>query len=367
MKIKFLDLKKHHSSLNTVLTSKFKKVLNSGSYILSEEVENFEKEFSNYCNTKYCIGVGSGLDALVLVLKAYGIGKGDEVIVPSNTFIATWLAVSNVGAKPIPVDPNIKTYNINADLIEHCITKKTKAIIVVHLYGQPAEMSKIKILAKKYKLKLIEDAAQAHGAKFKNKIVGSLGDAAAFSFYPGKNLGAIGDAGAITTNDKNLRDRCKELRNYGSNKKYHNIIKGYNSRLDELQAALLRVKLKKLDLNNKKREKIAKLYMTEIIEKDILPYTPHWCNPVWHLFVINVKNRDKLSDYLKKNGIETIIHYPISPHLQKAYKKDMPNIKLKVAEELQETVLSLPIGPHLDVRSIKYISSKINNFLSKKN
>ena len=300
MKIKFLDLKKHHSSINAVLTSKFKKVLNSGSYILSKEVENFEKEFSNYCNTKYCIGVGSGLDALVLVLKAYGIGKGDEVIVPSNTFIATWLAVSNVGAKPIPVEPNIKTFNINADLIEHHITKKTKAIIVVHLYGQPAEMSKIKILAKKYKLKIIEDAAQAHGAKFKNKIVGSLGDAAAFSFYPGKNLGAIGDAGAITTNDKNLRDRCKELRNYGSNKKYHNIIKGYNSRLDELQAALLRVKLKKLDLNNKKREKIAKLYMTEIIEKDILPYTPHWCNPVWHLFVINVENRDKLSDYLKK-------------------------------------------------------------------
>ena len=365
MKIKFLDLKKHHSSINAVLTSKFKKVLNSGSYILSEEVENFEKEFSNYCNTKYCIGVGSGLDALVLVLKAYGIGKGDEVIVPSNTFIATWLAVSNVGAKPIPVEPNIKTFNINADLIEHRITKKTKAIIVVHLYGQPAEMSKIKILAKKYKLKLIEDAAQAHGAKFKNKIVGSLGDAAAFSFYPGKNLGAIGDAGAITTNDKNLRDRCKELRNYGSNKKYHNIIKGYNSRLDELQAALLRVKLKKLDLNNKKREKIAKLYMTEIIEKDILPYTPHWCNPVWHLFVINVENRDKLSDYLKKNGIETIIHYPISPHLQKAYKKDMRNVKLRVAETLQEKVLSLPIGPHLDNRSIKYISRKVNFFLAK--
>jgi len=362
VKIKFLDLKKYHLSLNKSLTSKFQEVLESGSYVLSDEVKNFEKEFSDYCNTKYCIGVASGLDALKIILRAYDIGKGDEVLVPSNTYIATWLAVSNVGARPVPVEPNINTYNIDVRRIERSITKKTKAIIVVHLYGQPVEMAKIYILAKKYKLKIIEDAAQAHGATYKNKPVGSLGDAAAFSFYPGKNLGAIGDAGAITTNDENLHDKCKILRNYGSNKKYYNIVKGYNSRLDELQAGFLRVKLKKLNSANEKRRKFANIYLSEINDKSILPYIPKFCDPVWHLFVIKISNRSVLNKYLNMNGIETLMHYPLSPHLQKAYEKDMKNVKLKVAEELQEKILSLPMGPHLDVKSVRYVSRKINNF-----
>tara|TARA_Y100000768_G_scaffold296196_1_gene230022 strand:+ start:13670 stop:14767 length:1098 start_codon:yes stop_codon:yes gene_type:complete len=365
MKIKFLDLKKYHASINKSLTSKFQEVLESGSYILSEEVKSFEKEFANYCGVKYCIGVASGLDALKIILKAYDIGKGDEVLVPSNTYIATWLAVSNVGARPIPVEPNINTYNIDHKRIERSITKKTKAIIVVHLYGQPVEMDKINIIAKKYNLKIIEDASQAHGASYKNSIVGALGNAAAFSFYPGKNLGAIGDAGAITTNDKNLSDKCKILRNYGSNKKYYNIVKGYNSRLDELQAAFLRVKLKKLNSANKKRKKIAKIYLSEINNKSILPYTPKFCEPVWHLFVVKICDREALNKYLNENGIETLMHYPLSPHLQEAYKKDMKNLKLKVAEELQEKILSLPMGPHLDLKSVRYVSKKINNFYSK--
>ncbi len=364
MKIKFLDLKKYHALINKSLTSKFQEVLESGSYILSEEVKNFEKEFAFYCNVKYCIGVASGLDALIIILRAYDIGRGDEVLVPSNTYIATWLAVSNVGARPVPVEPNTNTYNIDAKRIERSITKRTKAIIVVHLYGQPVEMAKINVLAKKYKLKIIEDAAQAHGASYKNRFVGSLGDAAAFSFYPGKNLGAIGDAGAITTNDKNLNDKCKILRNYGSNKKYYNIVKGYNSRLDELQAAFLRVKLKKLNASNEKRKKFAKLYLSEINNKSILPYIAKFCDPVWHLFVIKINDRVSLNKYLNKNGIETLMHYPLSPHLQEAYKKDMKNVKLKVAEELQEKILSLPMGPHLDVKSVRYVSSKINTFFS---
>ena len=365
MNIPFLDLKAPYLELKNELDGAYKRVMESGRYILGKECEAFENEFADYCGAKYCIGVGNGLEALHLILRAYGIGEGDEVIVPANTYIATWLAVSYVGAKLVPVEPDEKTYNINPALIEQAITKDTKAIMAVHLYGQPADMDPINALAQKYDLKVIEDAAQAHGAKYKGRRTGSLGDAAGFSFYPGKNLGAMGDGGAVTTNDPVLADQIKTLRNYGSKIKYHNEIKGYNSRLDELHAALLRVKLSKLDEWNERRKNVAHKYIHELHNsKDIiLPYIPEWAEPVWHLFVVRHPERDELHDNLNNAGIGTLIHYPIPPHLSNAYADmgfkvgDFP-----ITEQIAKSVLSLPMGPHVEKFKILNIIEEVSCF-----
>lgn len=364
MKIPFLDLKSINHLHEKELKEAFKKVLDSGRYILGDELEAFENEFAEYCNVKHAIGVSNGLDALHLILRAYDIGAGNEVIVPSNTYIATWLAVDYAGAVPVPVEPLHETFNIDPALIEAKITAKTKAIIAVHLYGQPAQMDLVNKIAQKYNLKVIEDAAQAHGAYYKNKRVGGLGDAAAFSFYPGKNLGALGDAGAITTNDAGVADRIRLLRNYGSEKKYQNDIKGFNCRLDEVQAAILRVKLKSLDQSNERRRFIADQYLRTLEDIDMIvgPTVILDAIPVWHQFVVKSKNRSWLIDALANKGIETGIHYPIPPHLQKAYK-DAKHIKgyLPISESIHESVVSLPIGQNLGADEISYICNALKN------
>lgn len=357
MSIPFLDLRAPHEELRTELRETFERVLDSGWYILGEEVKQFELEFAAYCEANHCIGVGNGLEALHLILRGYGIGAGDEVIVPSNTYIATWLAASYAGATPIPVEPDERTYNINPVLIEAAITPRTKAIIAVHLYGQPADMDAINAVAKKYKLKVIEDAAQAHGARYKGKRVGNLGDAAGFSFYPGKNLGGIGDGGAVTTDDPVLADNIRVLCNYGSRIKYQNEVKGFNSRLDELQAAFLREKLKKLDDWNGRRKVIAAEYLSKFHDGGIvLPYVPEWADPVWHLFVVRNSQRDKLQQRLGELGIGTMIHYPTPPHLQGAYAElGFSKGSFPVAEKIHDEVLSLPIGPHLTIDSVNSV------------
>lgn len=362
MKIPFLDFKPMHSEIEKEINEKFLEVYRSNWLILGEQVESFEKEFADYCDVKYCVGVGNGLEALTLILKAYSIGAGDEVIVPSNTYIATALAVSNVGAKPIFVEPNIETYNINPDIIEKAITNKTKAIMAVNLYGQAANIDSINNIAKKYNLKVIEDSAQAHGSLYNGKKAGSLGDASGFSFYPGKNLGALGDAGAVTTNDKELADRIKILRNYGSDKKYHNLYKGYNSRLDELQAGFLRVKLKYLDKWNNERRKIAEIYLNNIKNsKIVLPYVPNYANPIWHIFIVRTEQRNKLQNYLKENDIGTLIHYPIPMHLQPAYKElNFKKGNFPIAEKIANEVLSLPMWYGMKDEEIQYVIDKIN-------
>ncbi len=346
--IKFLDLSKSYIELQSQFDDAYRRVMNSGWYLLGDELKCFESEFATYCGTDYCVGVGNGLESLELLLRAYNIGEGDEVIVPSNTYIATWLAVSAVGATVVPVEPDMRTYNINPNLIEAAITNKTKAIIPVHLYGQSCDMDPIMNIAKKYSLVVIEDAAQAHGALYKNRKVGSLGHSAGFSFYPGKNLGAFGDAGGITTNDKNIADRVRALRNYGSEKKYYNQEKGMNSRLDELQASFLRVKLSMLDVWNQRRQEIANQYIKSLsgVSGIILPTVLERAAPVWHLFVIRTFSRGRLQDYLKNSGIQTLIHYPIPPHKQQAYS-EMHHLTYLKSEELHQSILSLPMGPHL--------------------
>lgn len=364
VKIPFLDLKYAYLELKDELDAVYRRVMNSGWYLLGEEVAAFESEFAGYCEAKYCVGVGNGLEALHLILRAMNIGAGDEVIVPSNTYIATWLAVSYAGATPIPVEPDEKTYNIDPSKIEAAITKKTKAIMPVHLYGQSADMDAINQIATRHNLKVIEDAAQAHGARYKGKRVGGIGDAAGFSFYPGKNLGAFGDGGAVVTNDWEIAEKVKILRNYGSNIKYHNEIKGFNSRLDEVQAAWLRVKLAKLDEWNRRREEIANLYHQALnaLPGLTLPYVPDWTSPVWHLFVIRHPERDRLQSHLADAGIGSLIHYPIPPHLQKAYTElNFSSSSLKISEKLARDVLSLPIGPHLSGDSAKIICEKIKD------
>ncbi|HEY9809874.1 MAG TPA: DegT/DnrJ/EryC1/StrS family aminotransferase [Halomicronema sp.] len=367
MKIPFLNLKDTYIELQEELDAAYHRVMAAGWYILGQEVEAFETQFAAYCETKYCVGVGNGLDALHLILRAMNIGKGDEVIVPANTYIATWLAVSYAGAKPVPVEPDDKTFNIDPNQIEAAITPQTKAIIAVHLYGQPADMDAINIIAKKYSLKVIEDAAQAHGARYKNRRVGSLGYAAGFSFYPGKNLGAMGDGGAITTNDLELADKIRAIANYGSRIKYHNEFKGFNSRLDELQGAFLQVKLAKLDEWNQRRQQIANFYLEKLSEiVDLtLPYVPEWAVPVWHLFVVRHSQRDALQQYLTEAGIGTLIHYPIPPHLSEAYADmDWKKENLLITENLAKTVLSLPMGPHLLTSKVQIVSKKIHTFFT---
>ena len=359
--ISFLDLKTLYHEIKPEIDDAVMRVLNSGWYIGGVEVENFEVDYANYCNASYCVGVANGLDALYLSLRALDIGPGDEVIVPSNTYIATWLAVSHCGAIPVPVEPDIHTHNIDPSLIEAAITSRTKVILPVHLYGQAADMDPILALAQKYKLWVLEDGAQAHGARYKDKKIGAHGDIVAWSFYPGKNLGAMGDAGAVTTNNQEIADRIRILRNYGSEVKYKNEYQGYNSRLDPIQAAILRVKLKYLDQWNLRRCNIAKQYQeafnaTELIQ----PFVPEWTDPVWHLYVVKHPQRDELQKTLKNSGVETMIHYPIPPHLQTAYKSlgfkkgDFP-----ISENLHETVLSLPIGPGQNIQSTQTVIDSV--------
>ena len=355
-KIIFLDLKQTYLELKAELDEVTQRVMSSGWYILGEELRAFESEFAEYCNVKYCIGVGNGLDALHLILRALNIGEGDEVLVPSNTFIATWLAVSYAGAIPVPVEPDETTYNIDTTRIEMAITERTKAIMPVHLFGQPADMEPILQIAERYQLKVIEDAAQAHGARYKGKRTGGLGNAAGFSFYPGKNLGAFGDGGAITTNDPMIAENLKSLRNYGSQKKYIHNVKGFNSRLGELQAAFLRVKLRHLDEWNARRRELVKCYWRCLAgSKVLLPEIPFGLDPVFHLFVIRTINRDILQAGLKEVGIETLIHYPTPPHKQSAYRSTQ-DYSLPVAERLAHEMLSLPIGPHLSIGEVEEVA-----------
>lgn len=349
MQIPFLDLQQDYAILKDELDAAYARVMTNSRFILGEEVAAFEQEFAAYCGVKYCIGVGNGLDALQLILRGYAIGPGDEVIVPAHTYIATWLAVTYCGAVPVPVDSACNTYNIDPEKIVAAITTKTKAILPVHLYGQTADMDPLRVIAQQHGLKLIEDAAQAHGAYYKGKRAGSLGDAAGFSFYPGKNLGAYGDGGAVTTNDSNLAQQIYKLRNYGSHIKYQHIIKGLNSRLDELQAAFLRIKLRKLDAWNAKRQYIAERYLQELHQLPLhLPEVPPWANPVWHLFVVRTKQRAYWQQSLAEQGIQTLIHYPCAPHQQPAYAEYLGHYALPHAERWQHEVLSLPIGPHME-------------------
>lgn len=347
--IPFLDLKAGYTELQPEIDAAIKRVLDSGWYILGEEVNNFEQEYASYCEAKYCTGVANGLDALHLALLALGVSAGDEVIVPSNTYIATWLAVSQCGATPVPVEPDPATYNIDPARIEAAITKRTKVILPVHLYGQPADMDQILSIARKHGLKVLEDGAQSHGARYKGKRIGAHGDVVAWSFYPGKNLGAYGDGGAITTNNAEIAERVRVLGNYGSRVKYVNDIKGCNSRLDPLQAATLRVKLRVLDQWNARRTKIANFYNTELATKGIIvPFVPEWAEPAWHLYVIQHPHRDSMQKKLSDAGIGTLIHYPIPPHLQQAYATEgYVKGRLPIAEQMAQQLLSLPIGPHL--------------------
>lgn len=363
--IPFFDLKAAQQELSSALEQSFDRTLNSGWYILGNEVKQFEQEFADYCEATYCVGVGNGLEALHMILRAYGIGEGDEVIVPSNTYIATWLAANYAGASPVPVEPDESTYNIDPMRIEAAITTQTKAIIAVHLYGQPADMDTINAIAKKYNLKVIEDAAQAHGARYKGRRVGSLGDAAGFSFYPGKNLGALGDGGAVTTNDTELADKVRVLCNYGSRVKYHNEVKGFNSRLDELQAAFLREKLKQLDAWNERRAKVAKQYIDCLSGKPLgLPLVTEWCSPAWHLFVIRHPRRDQLQSTLGDAGIGTLVHYPIPPHMQAAYQANgWSKGSFPIAEQMADELLSLPMGPHINAQQVDHVCEILTKVL----
>lgn len=367
--VPFLDLQAAYLELKQEIDAAVQKVLASGQYILGEEVETFEHEWSHYCGARHAVGVGSGLDALTLALKALDIGPGDEVIVPANTYIATWLAVSAVGALPVPVEPDEHTYNLNPSYLEAAITPHTKAILVVHLYGQPADLDAIVAIAEKYRLAVIEDAAQAHGARYKGERIGKHGTIVCWSFYPGKNLGAMGDAGAITTNDTQLADRVRVLRNYGSRIKYVNEIRGVNSRLDPLQAAILRVKLRVLDSWNVRRQAIAQLYFQKLsnLPELTLPYLPKWSDSAWHLFVIRHPRRDLLQKALAGAGIQTLIHYPIPPHLQAAYADlGYKAGSFPVTEKIANELLSLPIGPHLTQPQAQFVSRKIKQFCSQK-
>lgn len=347
--VPFLDLKAPHKELETELAEAYNRVMSSGWYVLGQEVQLFEQEFAEFCEAKHCIGVGNGLEALHLSLLALGIGDGDEVIVPANTYIATWLAASSCGARPVPVEPKMGSFNLDPDKIEDAITARTKAILPVHLYGIPADMDAITDIARRYDLKVVEDAAQAHGARYKGRRVGGLGSAAGFSFYPGKNLGAVGDGGAVVTNDDVVAERIRVLRNYGSKVKYHNECKGYNSRLDELQAAFLRVKLKRLDEWNKRREDIAGYYLENLRGCSLLlPEVPTWSQGAWHLFVVRSAHRDRLQKYLADMGVGSLIHYPIPPHLSDAYNEEgLSKGDFPLTEQMANEVLSLPIGPHL--------------------
>ncbi|MGA2171352.1 MAG: DegT/DnrJ/EryC1/StrS family aminotransferase [Terracidiphilus sp.] len=352
--IPFLDLRAAYEEIHGELESAVLDSLRSGWYIGGQDVEAFEEDFAAYTQTDICIGVGNGLDALHFALLAMGIGAGDEVIVPSNTYIATWLAVSQCGAIPVPVEPVESTYTIDPGRIEAAITPRTRAILPVHLYGQPADLDPILTLARKHGLRVLEDAAQAHGARYKGRRIGGHGDAVAWSFYPGKNLGALGDAGAVTTNNPEIAGRIRVLRNYGSSVKYVNEVKGFNSRLDPVQAVALRVKLNYLDEWNARRASVAVRYAGELAGTGlVLPRVPVWAEPVWHTYVVQYAKRDALQKSLQASGIGTLIHYPIPPHMQEAYRDEGYAAGwFPIAENLANRVLSLPMGPQLDDASV---------------
>jgi dTDP-4-amino-4,6-dideoxygalactose transaminase len=360
--IKFLDLQKVNEKYRFEIDEAIKRVLDRGWYLLGIENENFCKNFASYCGVKYAIGVANGLDALNLIIKSYGFGVGDEIIVPANTYIASILSISQNGCVPVLVEPDLNTYNINPNLIEEKITSKTKAIMIVHLYGQTVEMSKIWEIAQKHNLKIIEDCAQAHGAFYKEKRAGSLGDAAGFSFYPAKNLGALGDGGAITTNDEQLYIKIKAFANYGSNIKYNNIYKGVNSRLDEIQAAVLNIKLRYLDKDNERRRQISKHYLQNIKNPNIiLPKVYDDSSHVWHCFVTRTQNRDEFQKFLISREIESLIHYPIAPHKQEAYK-EWNNLSFPIAEKIHREVLSLPISPAMRDDEVNIVIKAVNEY-----
>lgn len=359
--IEFLNLKAVNAAHDVAIREAIGRVVDSGWYILGQETEAFEREFATYCGVKHCIGVANGLDALHLVLRAWGIGPGDEVIVPSNTFIATWLAVSQAGATPVPVEPDPRTYNLAPSLVEAAVTSRTKAILPVHLYGQPADMDPINEIAQRHGLKVLEDAAQAHGARYKGRRAGGLGDAAGFSFYPGKNLGALGDGGAVTTDDDALAATLRKLRNYGSTVKYHHELAGVNSRLDEIQAAVLRVKLRHLDMENDARRARAVDYLAALQGAPVvLPEVLPGAEPVWHLFVVCTERREALQAHLTAQKIGHLVHYPIACHLQKAYASaTWP--ALPIAERLQSRVLSLPMAPYLTTADVETVAAAIKS------
>ena len=365
MKIPFVSFEPMHNEIRNELDAAYKAVMDSNYFIQGPQCTEFEKEFAEYIGSKYCIGVANGLDAIYLILRAMEIGVGDEVIVPSNTYIATALAVSYTGATPVFVEPTIETYNIDVTRIEEKITNRTKAIIPVHLQGRAADMDAVNTIAKKYGLKVIEDSAQAHGAKYKGTKIGTLSDAAAFSFYPGKNLGALGDGGCVTTNNKELADKIRALGNYGSTEKYHHVYMGNNSRLDEMQAAFLRVKLNNLDKWNDDRRKIAARYLAEIKNPLIkLPlHTSEEYEHVYHVFVVRCDERDRFEEYLKEKGIGTVKHYPIPMHLQPAYEElKIAKGELSIAEEISSTVLSLPLYYGMTKEEIDYVIEAVNSF-----
>lgn len=363
-KLPFLDLGAIQQSYAPELREAFERVLRSGWYILGQEVEQFEREYAAYCEASECVGVANGLDALTLALRALGIGPGDEVIVPSNTYIATWLAVSHVGATPVPVEPREATANLDPARVAAALTPRTRALMPVHLYGQPAELAPMLALAREHRLKVVEDAAQAHGARYRGRRIGAHGDAVAWSFYPGKNLGALGDGGAVTTDDPALAERVRVLRNYGSRRKYHNEVIGVNSRLDELQAALLRAKLPRLDADNARRAAIAARYQLLLEGGTARPIqVAAGCDSVWHLFVIRHPRRDALAAALAQCGIATMIHYPVPPHLQPAYAPlGFAAGSLPIAEALHREVLSLPMGPTMRLEDVDRVVEAIDAF-----
>ena len=384
MKLPFNNFSSAYTELQPELDEAYGRFMRNAWYVLGSEVKAFEEEYATYCESKHCVGVANGLDAMHLVLRAWGIGEGHEVIVPSNTYIATWLAVSHAGATPVPVEPDPRTYNIDPERIEAAITHRTRAILPVHLYGQPADMDPIMEVAGRHELKVLEDCAQAQGARYKGRRTGSLGHAAGHSFYPTKNLGAFGDAGAVTTDDPDLAEQIKSLRNYGSKARYYNEVKGYNSRLDELQAAFLRVKLRHLDEANRRRHQKAKLYLEAFeglgckVEEGLaslvtpasrsrlmMPHVPPWADPVWHLFVIRHPERDNLQLKLTETGIATLIHYPVPPHQSKAYARSRARKKnlreLPLASSLASSVLSLPIGPYMSDQDVLRVVSAVNS------
>ena len=363
--IPFLDLKAPYLELKQELDEAIARVVSSGWFIGGSEVDQFEADYAQYCGATHAVGVANGLDALHLALRAMDVGPGDEVIVPSNTYIATWLAVSQCGATPVPVEPDARTYNIDPALIEAAITPRTKVILPVHLYGQPADMDPILAIARKHGLLVLEDGAQAHGARYKGQRLGAHGDAVAWSFYPGKNLGAMGDGGAVTTNDARIADRLRVLRNYGSRVKYVNEVQGYNSRLDPLQAAILRVKLVHLDKWNVRRSAIAERYQQSLADCGLtLPHVSELAEPAWHLYVVQHLHRDALHKNLADAGVGTLIHYPIAPHLQQAYEQcGWGQRSLPLAERMADQVISLPMGPHMDAEQVTEVIEAIRKLL----
>lgn len=360
--IKFLDLAKINNRFRNEIDERIEAILNKGWYLQGEQNELFCRHFAEYCGTRYALGVANGLDALNLIIKAHGFGPGDEIIVPANTYIATILAISENGCTPVLVEPTLETYNIDPDRVEEAITPRTRAIMVVHLYGQAVRMEKIWALAKKYNLKVFEDCAQAHGALYQGRKVGNLSDAGAFSFYPGKNLGCMGDGGGITTNDRELFEKIKIIANYGSDRKYHHIYKGTNSRLDEIQAAVLDVKLKYLDADNARRREIVAYYRSNITNPFIvLPQTYDEETTVWHVFAVRTQKRDEFQQYLEDNNIQTIIHYPTPPHKQLAYD-EWRNQSFPVTEKIHREIISLPLSPVMTDEEVNFVVDRVNSW-----